>query len=72
MKLWELASGLLTPLTNEEDELLNKMMDDESTMLNEREEVVAQHLLQKGALIREETEDSYIFRVNYRVDTWHD
>lgn len=72
MKLWELASGLLTPLTNEEDELLNKMMDDESTMLNEREEVVAQHLLQKGALIREETEDSYIFRVNYRVDTWRD
>lgn len=72
MKLWELASGLLTPLSNEEDELLNKMMDDESTLLNEREEVVAQHLLQKGALIREETEDSYIFRVNYRVDTWRD
>lgn len=72
MKLWELAHGLLTPLTNEEDALLNKMMEDENSVLDEREEVVAQHLLQKGALIREETEESYIFRVNYRVDTWRD
>lgn len=72
MKLWELATGLITPLTNEEDELLNKLMEDDSVVLDEREEIVAQHLLQKGALTREETEDSYIFRVNYRVDTWRD
>jgi len=72
MKMWELAHGLLTPLTNEEDELLNVMMDNETVVLNEREEVVAQNLLQKGALIREETGDSYIFKVNYYVDTWRD
>ena len=72
MKIWELAHGLLTPLTNEEDELLNMMMDNETVVLNEREEVVAQNLLQKGALIREETGDSYIFKVNYYVDTWRD
>ena len=72
MKMWELAHGLITPLTNEEDELLNKMMDNESVTLNEREETVAQHLLQKGALIREEANDSYIFKVNYYVDTWRD
>lgn len=72
MKLWELASGLLTPLNNEEDELLNKLLVDDSVKLTEREEMVAQALTQKGALIREETEDTYIFRVNYRVDTWRD
>ena len=72
MKVWELAAGILTPLNNEEDELLNKMMEDDTVMLSEREELVAQQLLQKGALIREETEESYIFRVNYKVDTWRD
>ena len=72
MKLWELAPGLLTPLNNEEDDLLNKMLADDSVSLTEREEMVAQTLTQKGALIREETEDTYIFRVNLRVDTWRD
>jgi len=72
MKLWELATGLLTPLNNEEDELLNKLLADDSVKLTEREEMVAQLLTQKGALIREENEDSYIFRVNHKVDTWRD
>lgn len=72
MKLWELAPGLLTPLNNEEDELLNKLLVDDSVALTEREEMVAQVLTQKGALIREETEDTYIFKVNHRVDTWRD
>ena len=72
MRVWELATGLLTPLTNEENELLNKMMENDRVTLNEREEIVAQSLLQKGALIREETEDKYIFKVNYKIDTWRD
>ena len=70
--MWELAHGLMTPLTNEEDELLLKLMDDEKVILSERESVVAQTLLQKNALIREETENSYIFKVNYAVDSWRD
>lgn len=72
MKIWELAHGLLTQLSNEEDELLNKIMEDDKVELDEREEIIAQHLTQKGALIREETNDAYIFKVNYRVDTWRD
>lgn len=72
MKLWELANGLITPLNNEEDELLHKMMEDDDISLDEREEMIAQHLTQKGILIREETDETYIFKVNYRVDTWRD
>jgi len=72
MKLWELAHGLMISLTNEEDELLNKMMEDDKVVLSEREEVVAQHLTQKSVFIREETDEKYIFTVNYRIDTWRD
>ena len=72
MRIWELASGLLTPLTNEENTLLNKIIDDDKVILSEREEIVAQNLVQKGALNRDETNDSYIFKVNYKVDTWRD
>ena len=72
MRVWELSTGILTPLTNEENDLLNKMMEDEKTVLSDREEILAQSLLQKGALIREETEETYIFKVKYKTDTWRD
>ena len=72
MRIWELATGILTPLTNEENSLLNRIMDDDKIILSEREEIIAQNLVQKGALIREETDKSYIFKVNYKIDTWRD
>ena len=72
MKMWELATGLMTPLTNEEDDLLLKLIDNEKVKLSEREEMIAQQLTQKNALIREETETSYIFKVNFSVDLWKD
>ena len=72
MKMWELASGLMTSLTNEEDELLLKIMEDDKVVLSEREDVVAHNLLHKNALIRQETDSSYIFKVNYAVDSWRD
>lgn len=72
MKVWELASGIMTPLTNEEDDLLLKLIVDEKVKLSEREEIVAQQLTQKNALIREETETSYIFKVNFSAELWKD
>jgi len=72
MKMWEMAAGLLVALTNEEDELLNKIMEDDNIVLSEREEVVAEHLSRKDVLIREETGDQYIFKVNYKIDAWRD
>ncbi|KKM02132.1 hypothetical protein LCGC14_1787510 [marine sediment metagenome] len=72
MKLWELANGILTPLSEEENDLLEKFLEDENCELNEREEIVAQKLVSKSVLIREDKEDCDKFRVNYRVDVWRD
>lgn len=72
MKLWELANGILTPLSEEENDLLEKFLEDEDCELNEREEIVAQKLVSKFVLIREDKEDCDKFRVNYRVDVWRD
>ncbi len=72
MKLWELANGILTPLSEEENELLEKFLEDADCKLNEREEIVAQKLVSKFVLIREDKEDCDKFRVNYRVDVWRD
>ncbi len=72
MKLWELANGILTPLSEEENDLLEKFLKDEGCELNEREEIVAQKLVSKAVLIREDKEDCDKFRVNYRVDVWRD
>lgn len=72
MKLWELANGILTPLSEEENDLLEKFLEDEDCELNEREEIIAQKLVSKAVLIREDKEDCDKFRVNYRVDVWRD
>jgi len=72
MKLWELANGILTPLSEEENDLLEKFLEDGDCDLNEREEIVAQKLVSKAVLIREDKEDCDKFRVNYSVDVWRD
>lgn len=72
MKLWELANGILTPLSEEENDLLEKFLEDEDCELTEREEIVAQRLVSKAVLIREDKEDCDKFRVNYQVDVWRD
>lgn len=72
MRLWELANGILTPLSEEENDLLEKFLEDEDCELNEREEIVAQKLVSRAVLIREDKEDCDKFRVNYRVDVWRD
>ena len=72
MKLWELANGILTPLSEEENDLLEKFLEDENCELTERDEIVAQKLVSKFVLIREDKEDGEKFRVNYKVDVWRD
>ena len=72
MKLWELANGILTPLSEEENDLLEKFLEDENCELTERDEIVAQKLVSKFVLIREDREDGEKFRVNYKVDVWRD
>lgn len=72
MKLWELANGILTPLSEEENDLLEKFLKDADCTLTEREEIIAQKLVSKAVLIREDKEDCDKFRVNYKVDVWRD
>lgn len=72
MKIWELANGLQTPLTEEENDLLLLMIEDETQTLDEREEIIAQSLVSKSILTRVDEDDDYHFRVNYQIDSWRD
>lgn len=73
MKIWELASGLYTPLSEEENDLLQRFIVSEDIQLSEREEQVAMHLVSRDVLIREEHEENEDrFRVNYKIDVWRD
>jgi len=72
MKLWELATGILTHLTEEEDELLNKFIKNEKYRLSEREEVIAHRLVQKDVLTRIDGEEQDTYKINYRTDVWRD
>lgn len=72
MKIWELASGLQTPLTEEENDLLLMLIEDETQTLDEREKIVAQTLVSKSVLNRVDKDDDYSFSVNYQVDAWRD
>ena len=73
MRIWELSNGLLTPLNEEEDELMDKMIKDEGIKLTEREELVAQDLVRKDILVREDIDnENCVFRVNYVIDVWRD
>jgi len=75
MKIWELASGIRIPLMMEEYTLIDKLLKKSDLPLSERQKVIAQNLVKKGILIKEESDnelDECIFRINYRVDVWRD
>ena len=73
MKVWELASGIRIPLCNEEQELVEKLLEDDDYILSEREIVIAQTLANKDILIKEELENGESnFGINYHVDVWRD
>lgn len=55
MKIIELTNKILLPITNEEQELLERFVDDGSiakSQLNEREQVLANQLTIKDVLLR--------------------
>lgn len=78
MKIWELASGIKVPMTEEEAVLVERFLDEKTPSLNEREQMVAQYLTQKDILIKEEKEDiddipqDCCYQMNWRIDVWRD
>ena len=65
MKIIELTSNLLLPITNEESDLLGKFNQSEAinkTELTEREQVLASSLVNKGVLERRKIDG----KINYR------
>lgn len=73
MKVWELASGVQIPLSSEERDLVERLMENADSVLSEREKVVAQILANKDILEKEDLEDGDSkYGINYRVDVWRD
>jgi hypothetical protein len=65
MKIIELTSNILLPITNEESDLLGKFDQSEAinkTELTEREQVLAGSLVNKGVLERRKIDG----KINYR------
>ena len=72
MKIWELSTGLLTILSEEENTLLQKIIKEGNGPLTEREEVVAHRLVQKDILVREDEDGCETYKVNWNKDLWRD
>lgn len=66
MKIIEIMGGLQLPITNEEVDLLNKFDTKDSIVgknsLTEREQMLANQLVNKGVLIRKNQDG----KINYR------
>jgi hypothetical protein len=55
MKIIEFTNGIQLPITNEESDLLNRFTQDQQvgkSSLTEREQVLANQLVNKGVLLR--------------------
>lgn len=73
MKVWELASGVKIPLSIEEQDLVEKLLENGDLALSERQKVVAQNLANKDILTKEDLADGDSnYRINYHVDVWRD
>lgn len=72
MKIWELSCGLQVLLSEEENQLLDNFLKDDNYDLSEREKMVAQQLVNKDILIRENDDDQEYYHVNYKNDVWRD
>ena len=73
MKVWELASGVKIPLSIEEQDLVEKLLENNDLVLSERQKIVAQTLANKDILTKEDLDsgDSE-YQINYHVDVWRD
>lgn len=73
MKVWELASGIKIPLSIEEQDLVEKLLEDNELVLSERQKIIAQLLSNKDILIKEDLGDgNNNYSINYHVDVWRD
>ncbi len=66
MKIVEFAGGIQLPITNEEADLLKRFSDNDSvvvkTQFTEREQVIANQLVNKGALLRRNQDGQITYR----------
>jgi len=66
MKIVEFMGGIQLPITNEEADLLKRFSDQEEvlvkTELTEREQVIANQLVNKGALLRRNQDGQITYR----------
>jgi len=66
MKIVEFMGGIQLPITNEEADLLKRFSDQEAvlvkTELTEREQVIANQLVNKGALLRRNQDGQITYR----------
>ena len=66
MKIVEFMGGIQLPITNEESDILNKFQDTEfiieKSSLTEREQVIANQLVNKGVLIRRNQDGKIHYR----------
>jgi hypothetical protein len=63
MRIIELTTGLLLPLTNEEVDLLRKFDDNpiKKAHLNEREQYIANRLVERDVLMRQNENGKIIY-----------
>ncbi len=66
MKIVEFAGGIQLPITNEEADLLKRFSDNDSVVVKnqftEREQVIANQLVNKGALLRRNQDGQITYR----------
>ena len=75
MKMRQIRGGYVIPVDNEENELLEKIME-EGTMhrrkLNERERELARKMTSRGLLIRLVDDGELSYRANGLEDVWRE
>ncbi len=73
MRFREIRGGLNVPVTNEEQELLERIESKgqiERNDLNEREQELARRMVSKGTLNRFRRDDQTVFVINDLEDLW--
>lgn len=73
MRAWELKSGINIYLSDEEADLVERILNNnEGSNLNERDKVIANRLVSKGVLRRIEYKNHDEYKVIKRQDFWRD
>lgn len=70
MKIVELLNKVQLPITNEESDLLSQFGNDEMvprSELNERQQVVANHLVNKDVLLRRNQDGKIFYKKKIKI-----